>query len=311
MATANDYCLFAFCASLPTKREAKCPLFFYFLTGALSLLTGQRNNFLLTLSFIVMYYCLRNQGNGEKWIGKREIFFVCMAVPVIIIFIVWFGYAREKNSLEAGGLPEILYILFDQQGVSATVIAYQQQFHSNPILNQNFTFGPLWSFLTQNQLTQLFGAEAYHQNTAAAALHGHSLGQSISYLVLGHSFLEGKGLGSSYIAETMQDYSFLGVVLVNFIYGKFMHITKGFENKGFWMRLYVCFAIKGIIYAPRDTAIGPFLSFFTFSSLATLLTIWVGMMVIQQITGSAKVKKEARDEGIFANGSQKKSCYIK
>lgn len=321
IATANDYCIFAFCASLPTKQEAKLPLFFYFMTGVFSLLTGQRNDFLLTLSFIIIYFCLRNQGNNdEKWIGKREVISVCMAVPVIMLFIAWFGYVRENRLFEATNFSQILYILFDQQGVSAKVIAYQQQFHLNPILNQNFTFGPLWNFVTQNQFAHLLlGSEIYHQNTTAIALHGHSFGQSVSYLVLGDYFLKGRGLGSSYIAETMQDYSFLGVVLINLIYGNFMHITKNFKNKGFWMRLYVCFALKGIIYAPRDTAIGPFLSFVTFNSLATLFVIWLGMMMIQQI------QRNRSNESIYNNHKKdliasrekstdrthKKSSYIK
>lgn len=317
LAMANNYCMFAFCASLPTKQEVKRPFFFYFLVGVLSLLTGQRNNFILTISFILIYYCLRSQEKDEKWVGKHEIVFVCIAVPLVMFFIVWFGYVREKNSFEVTSLSKILYLLFNQQGVSATVIAYQQQFQSNPILKQNFTFGPLWTFMTQNVFAQvLFGIETYQQNTVAAALHAHSFGQSISFLALRDTFLNGKGLGSSYIAEVMQDYSFWGVVLINFIYGKFMHITKSFENRGFWMRLYVCYALKGIIYAPRDTALGPFMSFFTFDSLAALFLIWIGMIAIQQIqgkrtTGSIYIKDDKRSKEIPFNGAQKKSCYIK
>ena len=55
-------------ATVPSKQEARGALWLYFLVALISLTTGGRTTFMLTLVFLLFYFCLRNVVNPkEPW----------------------------------------------------------------------------------------------------------------------------------------------------------------------------------------------------------------------------------------------------
>lgn len=284
IATMSSYFFYGYCATLPSKKESRLPFIVYILGGSFTLLTGRRNEALLKFLFILAYYFMRDK-EEEKWITKETWHLLYALLPAVLWFIVWYGFARIDQTIHFDTLGDFFKTLLNEQGVSITVFGYQQRFQDNPLMQQNFTFGQLIIFLKHNFISQLLlGTHTLQQNTIEAAEIGHSFGQTISYLALRTEYLIGRGLGSSYIVEVMQDYGYVGVVLINIVYGRFLRKFKRIDNMGFWGRLLVCYAIEGILYSPRDTALGPFFSIITFSSIAALALAYFLSIVIDNIS---------------------------
>lgn len=288
VAIMNDYFFFALCAALPSKKKFIFPCMVYILEGLISIGTGQRSTFILNIAFIAIYFVLRNKDDNQ-WIGKKEKIIVALLVPVLFLFVVTYGYIRIDQQYSSDGILDMIYDLFHEQGVTSTVLGYQLKHTNDPLMQQNFTFGQLWTLLTQNIFAKaIFGTESYAQNTVAAATNGHAMGQSLSYIVLRSEYLAGRGLGSSYLAETMQDFGLVGVAIINLVYGYVMKQIGQLEKYSLPLRLYFCYMIQGLIYAPRDTAIGPFMSFLTFSAIFANVLLVVLTKVISVYTSHKK-----------------------
>lgn len=107
------------------------------------------------------------------------------------------------------------------------------------------------------------------------AQYGHSFGQTISYIALKSEYLAGRGYGSSYIAEVMQDYGWFGIIMINIVYGILMKNAKFVKKNEYLVNMFICYMIVGLIYAPRSTAIGPFMKIFSFNAILANIIVWI------------------------------------
>lgn len=279
---ANEYLFWGICASMRSKKSFFPAMIIYISEGVLATLIGQRSSVLLRVAFIIIYYVLRNRMESV-WIGKKEKIFFIALLPIIFIFIVTYSYTRIGQSYSGKTILDSIYELFNGQGITFEILGYQQIYKDSAIMQQNFTFGELWTFLTQNVISKIFlNIPSYSQNTIKMAEFGHSFGQSISYLVLKSEYLAGRGYGSTYIAELAQDYSIFGIAIINLIYGFIMKHLQVNRNNSFVLNLFYCYMIVGLIYAPRSTAIGPFMNFFTYNALMVNILVWFIYKLIKE-----------------------------
>jgi oligosaccharide repeat unit polymerase len=91
-------------------------------------------------------------------------------------------------------------------------------------------------------------------NNLSKALFSNSFAHRMSYAALGQEYLNGHGLGSSYILETFADFGYLGIIVFSILMGMFLaaiiYIIKG-GNTGF---VFVLISLTSICFCPRDGA---------------------------------------------------------
>lgn len=269
--------LFVFLGTLPTKRKSMLPLAFYLFLGIFSLVVGQRNNFVLNVLIVLIYFCLRNiTDKNEKWFGKREIIFSIAALPVMIILLNAVSYFRTDSNGQhslINGISEFFYA----QGVSVNLVGYAQTLVNQLPQGKSYTFGRIIDFINNNTITQLFfNVPKYSPQSVESALYGNSFADSVSYILSPSRYLNGWGYGSSYLAELLIDYGYIGIIIGNFIYGIVLaFMTKMFKSGvlGIWICLSMT---RLLLYSPRDTTTSFIVTSF---SLINLLTLFIIILV--------------------------------
>lgn len=114
---------------------------------------------------------------------------------------------------------------FQGQGVSVNVIGYAKECEGTyPETNISYTFGPIIQELKHNPVSNFFGLFPFYKSQELEAVyHNNNFGATITYLVDPQRFLGGGGLGSSYIAEAWVDFGYVGIIVVNFVFGILCH----------------------------------------------------------------------------------------
>lgn len=269
---------FVFLASMPSKKECKVPVLLYLGYGIISLGYGQRNQFVLNILIIVIYYFFRNtiKNSNEKWIKKKDIIIGIALIPFLISFLGMFGYVRVDKKIENFSFSNAILDFFDSQGGSISLIGYGEQFKDAFPENKIYSLGPIIDFLKNNIFSNLiFKFPQLKGNTIEMALQGNSFGQTITYLVMPNNYLNGIGLGSCYIAEIYKDFGYLGICAVNFIYGFVFAKLYKLCKSNIWLSALGFIIIKDMLYSPRDAALSFIMSCLNLINILTITLIFV------------------------------------
>lgn len=279
MGQMADISFFIFLATMPSKNQCKKPMFLYLVYGIISLGYGQRNQFVLNILMIGIYYCFRYaiNDNNEKWLDKKTILLCTIAIPFLIAFLGTFQYMRIGREMDNFSFLNVSIDFFDKQGGSVALIGYAEQFKEHFPQNIFYSFGPLIDFLRDNIFSNLiFNFPHLKENTIEMAVKGYSFGQTITYLVMPENYLSGIGLGSSYIAETYLDFGYAGVCIINLIYGVIIAKIYKICKSNIWIYALSFMMIKEILFAPRNTALGfitPCLSLINFLTIMFIIIL--------------------------------------
>lgn len=262
LSNMQSYALCIFLSTLPSKRKAFVPLALYVLLTVPELIIGLRNPVVLNIIFVVLYYLLRDHLNGkkqipEKWLGRFEKTAMVVAAPVLAVLMAMWNYIRDDISVQGMGFIQSIRDLLYKQGVSFNTVS--AGIYSRPLLpstNTSYVFGPFIEYFKRGALGRvLFGTKELLNNTVEMALYGNNFSNTISYLVR-PDYLEGHGMGSSFIIEAYVDFGLIGVVLLAFIFGAaFIYMVKAFE-RGWLARTLVLIALTSLFFAPRAEALG-------------------------------------------------------
>ena len=114
----------------------------------------------------------------------------------------------------------------------------------------------------------------YSGQTVETALYGKDFGAALTYFVMPHNYLAGVGMGTSYIAELFHDFGYIGVVLINILYGCIFARGAKYLVKNPYIGALFLFMFKNIFYAPRYQAFFFFTASFTVTVFISLVTIW-------------------------------------
>lgn len=249
---------YIFMATLPSKREALYPILMYLSLAVLSLGTGQRGSFILSILFVIMYFFMRNTIiPGETWIGRKSIIILLLSIPLFLIFLFAFAYIRVEEELgDSKMTTNILVSFIGQQGVSVEVIGFGYDFENMFPKGRCYLLGDVIDYFRHNIFSQyLFGAEPVEGQTVKRALEDNSFDATLTYLSKPDLYLDGGGLGGCYIAEAYKDLGYIGICIVSFIYGAILSIIPQ------WCRKNVIYGAVGlimfnqIVFAPRAHAI--------------------------------------------------------
>ncbi len=262
-----DYAMCLFLATFPKKKWVYPVLILYVLGTVPDLIIGVRNPIVLAILFSFVYFLFRDILEGRSyWFGKVEKAAVILLLPAALIFLAFYNYIREGQSVDMGVLESIVD-LFYKQGVSFDVLcrAYDVMPDLPDVVEKNYTFGPFIDYLTRGSFGQhLFGtASLGSQNSEELAIYGNSFAHSMSYLA-NPDYLSGHGLGSSYLLELFADWGYAGVVLGSTVFGAVMRRMGDGMRNGILLRTIVLTGLLQLFFVPRSDATGWLLFLVTF-----------------------------------------------
>ena len=260
-----------FSATLPSKKEYRIPVLMYAIYMVISLATGQRSYFILGILFFMVYFLYRNKRNPEeKWITKTMAAAAVAAVPLLAVLMTVLSSTRMgKNTQMTSVVDGVLSFLYDQ-GVTGNIVK-RAYMYEDLIPKQIYSLEILHSGI----FARLLGIPVYYGNSVEHALYGGSFTHSLAYVVLGPSYLEGIGTGSSYIAELFYEFGYIGVVIGNIVYGYIIAYINHPITKHNVFRMSVCFYfITQILWAPRASLTGFLSSLFAPITILTFLLVF-------------------------------------
>ncbi|MGN1161270.1 MAG: O-antigen polysaccharide polymerase Wzy family protein [Candidatus Fimenecus sp.] len=257
------FVLCLFLATMPQKSLAFIALGIYVVSTIPVFIVGQRNQFISAALFVVCYYLIRDYFNkhkfnkSKKWFGKFEKTSIAIALPFLFAFLSIYESMRLDIEVQKKSIVSSIKDLFYSQGVTYDVICKCiKNLDKLPTTNFNYTFGSLFNYLKENAIGAFFGFESYKPQTVESALYGNKLGDTISYIDLGDRYLNGAGLGSSFIIENYIDFGYIGVLLFSFFLGMFLiWMVKNF-NKNIFVSYIVLVSLLQLFMLPRSTASG-------------------------------------------------------
>lgn len=244
---------FAFLVLKPTKREAAIPILLFLVEGTFSLGTGKRFGFILNIIIILIYFSLRNEDSKNKWLGKKEIVLTILAIPVLATILNIISYTRVGMTSARQNVGDIILEFFYKQGVTLKTLAYSDVFKGVYSDHTLYSLGPITEFLKNNTITKLFfDFPVYSGQTMERALNGDLFSHRLSYFIMPSGYLQGRGYGSSYIAELYVDFGFIGIAIGSFIFGLlFVVLYKGFNGKPF-IALFSLILIRNLMMTSRS-----------------------------------------------------------
>lgn len=254
------YFLCVYLATMPEKTAAFTALVLYVFSTFPTLIIGARNSTVLAVLFSWLYFIIRDYLSGtHKWIGNFERTCIAAAIPLVLMFLGYYNYARDDQSFTAGGPISLVVDFFYKQGVSFDVMtrAYDAFELLPDEVPKCYTFGGFIDYFGHNMFTrELFGAVSLGEgNNVIKAVYGNSFAHSFAY-VAEPNYLSGHGMGSSYILETFADFGYSGVAVYSFIISIFMTCVPLLFKKGVFSRIFILNCLTAFFLIPRAEATG-------------------------------------------------------
>lgn len=273
----STICFFVFLATMPEKKEIKCPLILFIILSGATLFIGYRNEFVVNILFIIIYVVTRDlvDVNGEHWIKKKYVVCLLIITPIMISVLYSISQIRVSDDGDnkfylIGGVIDFFY----QQGFSINIIKWEREFHDSMPENLYSIGQTIDFFKNGNVFSQLiFSIEPYYGQTVERALNGNQLSYYLSYMKFPWDYSMGYGVGSSYIAEAFHDFGYFGIAVFSSIYGIVMSRYKKYLTKNVWITTCFYIAITELLMAPRGYADAFFAQILNLTNIETFLII--------------------------------------
>ena len=254
----------------------------YVAANMIHLVIGTRNPFILSLLFAFVYFFMRHYSDKkEVWLGRREKIALGIGTPVLMLAMGAMNYIRDGAKLKFDSIFALLVDFIYKQGTSFGVLARGYLYRSSlPIREmRNFTFGPIIDYFYRGSIgMNLLGTTAFKTttNSIELALESNSYAHNISYLVLKQQYLDGHGIGSSYMMEVYTDYGFVGLFITSCILGFiFIALLNSAYRKnllGFTVSLLV---LGNLFFMARSSFSESFFSLFTMQFWTVVIVIFL------------------------------------
>ena len=275
---------FIFLCTYPKKERCKVPITVFLLISCLVLLTGDRGGMIQNISALVVYCLWRQKQDKVIWIRPRTITIVFALSPVIMAFLSFFVYLREGLDVGELTLMAQLQRFLSVSGRSANVLGYAM-IYKEQFTQKYYTFGGIIDYLKYNPISSsLFGFVKPRAQTAEYALKMHSFDSALSYFVYPRTYLNGHGIGSSYLAEIFFDFGYWGIAVFGIIYSILLDKCKRLREGYVCYNAVMLLVIRSLFYAPR----GPALIFVT--NIMNITTI--GAFFIYFFVSRLKIDKK-------------------
>ncbi|MBE5861848.1 MAG: O-antigen polysaccharide polymerase Wzy [Lachnospiraceae bacterium] len=282
----SNMCTIAFCAYLATYPEkTKCKLHimsFAIMTGV-SLLTGGRADFVKAFLLLLAYFFLREATGEEKWIDKKMVITMSIAVPLLVVGTVATATIRLGEAYSFESIGDSFLSFFLSNGVSAKVVAFSVELKETVTGVKFYSLYSITDLFRNNKLIQFIHPfQIYYSGTVEKALQSNSYASFVSFSKIYDAYFRGNGLGTSYLAELYMDFGYIGVALGSILIGfSLKSITRALvKEKRFVPSWIYIMMLRQLIYIPRDCFSSYIVAAFNVTSILTILIILLGTKVL-------------------------------
>ncbi len=281
IAELNKIAFFSALAMRFNKKKTIPIIIVYLFNAALLMLAGQRNHIVRALLIVVVYLLVCRKLEGKKILTKlMALGLIIVGIGAVVGMQAW-GSIRNNTTFKFTNIFDTIISFFSDQGSTLAVIYQGLELKDKFPDGVNYTFAPIVNFFTNNLFGKwIFDPVIYQGQTVDLALNGNNYGATLFYLFNPKSYLEGSAMGTCYIAECLHDFGWIAVALLNCLYGYLLcRLDREFEkNKsriGSWKIMILFLFVDGILYAPRDSALGWVVNGLNFSVLIYILLVFI------------------------------------
>lgn len=253
-------------ATFPKRTKCQKVCIWYGVYLLLTLFAGQRGPFILGILFLFIYYSYRNHRDGEVWINRKYIKIAILMFPFLLIGLGLYSKIRANERIEFNSIGDSLIGFVYQNGVSVNVI--KRSYELEDLLNKDRYYS--LHFIHDGIPGLIFGSDEALGNSVQKA-KGYHLAHALPYLLFRDRYLEGRGSGTSYIAELYHDFGYLGVVLGNILYGILLAWICNFKKGHVFSNSVKLLIITRLLWAPR----GGFTEFISLMTLPATIFVYV------------------------------------
>lgn len=294
------YFLCIFLAAKPDKKKAFLALSTYIISTIPALITGERNPVVLSCIFAFLYYFIRDVlGDSKKWIGRFEKAMVVLCIPVAIVFFGFYAQIRNGESIKLMGIGESIVDFFYNQGTTFEVLIVGSgaidKLPQRPF--RNYTFGGVIDYFMHGSFAQkFFGATGLTDNNSLInAFESNNFSHNMSYIAKGESaYLNGEGLGSSFILETYVDFGYIGVLLFSIILGALLiFFWKMIRQNSFTFTMTLVMLMT-IFFSPRAEATG-WIQFVVYLQFwLPVIACYAGSIILKYLYDKRRIKNSRK-----------------
>ena len=270
--------LVVFWASFPEKKRCRRVVLLYAVYLAVCLLRGSRSMSVLGLLWIIVYYVYRDGvlSRGKKKVTKRRVFIGLALSPIALVCLSAIESIRAGERFRLSGGFHTLVDYFYHQGVSVNVIKRSYEYAAKLPAGKYYSL----TGFTESVIGRIIGVPQYSGNSVAHATQGNNLAHALSYLIMPGEYLEGRGSGTSYIAELYHDFGYLGIILGNVLFGYLLVKAIRLKTNSVFLNALILLTIRQLLWSPR----GGFSEFILVPlkpvSIVAFIAVWLGAKLL-------------------------------
>lgn len=246
--------------SMPTKKDLRLPVMLWIIYLLMTLGVGARFDFVVGTMMTFTYLFIRNKVSSTTlWIKKRDLIIISIVSVFSLVGLSIYNDARFSYKPEVESSLQYVTKFFYDQGININnnkrIFKYSDQINAE----KYYSFKNTKFFIDRNINHRLLKNPYFKGNSVEKATQSNSLDDTLSLLVLGEEkYLSGHGVGSSYIAEVFLDFSWVGLIMVNFMYAFILHkmnkTIMGTENISPYFVALVFLVFGSFLRVPRSNA---------------------------------------------------------
>ncbi|MXP74783.1 O-antigen polysaccharide polymerase Wzy [Lachnospiraceae bacterium WCA-9-b2] len=229
-------CLFIALATNPPIKLAKKLLLFSAVIPFIKLIEGGRSEFVMIMMFIFFYLYTDRENKLENKITYKKMKYIFLVAFIIFCgmpFLYAWGFLRTDRSYEMRNLLDGAISFMTEQSGTFNLVGYAVRYEGK-LPGINYTFGPFIDRILGNN---------YASFTVEAAMNTNQFGTVMTYLTKTYNYLNlYDGIGTSYVAELLYDFGYIGVMAGNLIIGYILYkLTRFKANSMFFQAIYFIF----------------------------------------------------------------------
>lgn len=261
-----------FLATFSSKIKTYLIIFLYSIYLFADVLTGRRGIFVGGIMLIITYFVIRYKKNPKEKIFSKTFIKVAGVIAGIGILVLmgYIGAQRLENGTEKFSILETL----QQQGQTVDVIAYSvenkeilknmnENYSMKSITTDNEIIGAIYSKINNNEK---YGTEGAFSNNLADAV---TYLKDRIYYNLGGSF------GTAYIAELYVDYSYIGIIIYNFLLGYIIAIFEKIKKDNWIYNTYFLMILSHLYFLPRESSMDPWAQILSVTNLLIVCCVYM------------------------------------
>lgn len=206
-------------------------------------------------------------------------FFSCIIVCLSSVMLMSFVSISRNNESKKISIIGTTYDFIYNQGTTFETISIgiSQKTVLRNAENNNYTFSAIIDYFKYGQIGNvLFNTDSLPEgNSEERAYLSNDLAHKLSYIALKDNYLNGAGIGTTYVLETFIDFGLIGVFLINCFYAFFCNLLHlRFGNNLLSDTIFI-YSLTKIYFIGRDNALIPFSGLVTFHFTFVIILIYL------------------------------------